>query len=314
MTPSSLKKISLALDNFHALRPLLIKDVVSYEHTALEEVTVVFESTEPFKFQKEEDLELTDKIYIAIDSGGQDAFAHWVFESAIWIPEIKRQYPAFVHKMEFLLLNKKKYKEDFLEHLGVRYTYNPTQNNITIICPPYTSLNSHRYLSRYCLLIDSFHRYLEEISYFSVKTINNLLLPRQKKENLKANDRSVDTSNIEEVFNRSPTEALTYNTDESINFSVQVQTIRQARTIFVTDGSAFLVNGFIAKSSTIVVLGASLVPNQSLMYEKMAAICSLIEKNNDVVFIQNVENKFEFETIKSFCYNEIIFRKRWSCI
>ena len=72
------------------------------------------------------------------------------------------------------------------------------------------------------MLIDSFHRYLEEISFFAVKTINNLLLPRQKKENLKANDRSVDTSNIEEVFNRSPTEAITYNTDESINFSVQV--------------------------------------------------------------------------------------------
>jgi hypothetical protein len=314
MTTSSFRKIKLRLDQFDSLRPVLIKDVITYEVTSIEEVSIVLEVTEGLTLQKitGEELELAEKIYVVIDTVDQDTFGHWIFESAIWIPEIKRLYPTLVHKIEFSLINRKKYKEDFLLYLGVRYTYYPSPRNITIICPPFTSLTSHRYLSRYLILLDSFHRHLEEISFSPIKTNDNLLLPRQTKESL--SQRDVDTRSLEEVFKSNSKEAKIFISNESTNFSDQVLIVRGSRSIFVTDGSAFLVNGFLAINSNIIVLGTTLVRTQSMLYEKVAAILDVIEKGNNVVFVNNAENKFEFESIKSFYFNEIFFRNRWNRI
>ena len=66
----------------------------------------------------------------------------------------------------------------------------------------------------------------------------------------------------------------------------------------VADGSAFLVNAFLAKNSVVIVLGDALVPNQRRAQEKLRIICELIEHNNAIMYVNSPSNIFTRDCVK----------------
>jgi hypothetical protein len=307
----NLRKVNLKPENFIDFKPLLIRNVLGYELPSLDEISAIFSFEGDFRFQTLNDLEEVEKIYVIIDTKGQDAFGHWFFESAIWVPEILKLYSKYVDKIEFLLLNKKKYKEDVLNFFNVRHSYTAILPNITITCPPITSLNLNDHTLRYSNLLKNFLQAIEKSQLNIEKIYEHLLMPRQKKENLQVNDRHVDTENIELFFNAEDENFKIFNSDQSPSFDEQLKLVRSSKTLYVTDGSAFLVNGFIARNSILVVLGSSLVPNQSTKFEKMALITQVIESFNSVVFITSSDNKFTSEMVKLFLYSHVKFLPKY---
>jgi hypothetical protein len=302
-----LKKIILKSENFPYLKPLLIGNVLSYSFPLLDEIVPVFSCPEDFQFQSVEDLASAEKIYVAIDTQGQDAFGHWFFESAIWVPEIIKSFSEYRDKIEFLLLSKKKYKEDVLDYLGVTYTYTAELPNICIVCPPVTSLNLNQHSLWYSRLLEKFIYHFESLGANREKTLDYLLMPRQQRENLQVNERRIDTQEIEAYFSASEGNHKIFNSDQSPGFDEQCRFVRSARTLFVIDGSAFLVNGFIARNSTLVVLGSSLVPSQATRFEKISLITRLIESFNSVVFISSSINTFTYEMVRPFLNSQFKF-------
>jgi hypothetical protein len=110
----------------------------------------------------------------------------------------------------------------------------------------------------------------------------------------------VNTSDIEVKFSTRAPEALVFYSEQSDLFKEQFDIVLSSKNIFVPDGSAFLVNGFISRGATIVVLGSTLVPYQCQKYEKMKLIYLKIEETNSILFVTCHDNVFKFEKIRPF--------------
>lgn len=242
--------------------------------------------------------QVTAPIYIIIDTKFHDAFGHWFFESAIWLPKIKAildQFPsAKIH-----LKGIKGYKNQILSDFDItqdRLTTDLKANINCCVCfNPCTSLNDSRENARFKELLNDFSKIICRST--PSKTINYLLMPRQKKGNYASNDRQVNTDDLEMILREMPNCEI-FNSDISPTFENQISTVQASKHLLVADGSAFMVNAFLAKSSIIFVLGDVLVPNQRRVQEKTRIICEHIEHNNAVMYLQSPNNVFTRQCLK----------------
>lgn len=236
-------------------------------------------------------------IFIIIDTKFHDAFGHWFFESAIWIPKIK--FILDRHKNAKILLKESKgYKTQILDYFGIAQDRVTTQlvegNNLCIFVNPCTSLNDSRENARFKKLLTEFSNQFQKNNV--EKTIDTLLMPRQKKGNYVSNDRQVNTDDIETYIESIPRCEI-FNTDNSPTFLDQVYKVQASKHLIVADGSAFMVNAFLAKNSVVIVLGHLLVPNQRQVQEKTRMICEYIEHRNAVTYVRSANNVFIRESI-----------------
>lgn len=242
--------------------------------------------------------------YLVIDTLFNEAFSHWVFESAIWLPEyfkLKEQHP----NLKVLLRQKRGFKTIFLDYLGIDYEFDNSlpydvchnvdysfrnfvpENNICYF-PKFVSLNQveHVDLDFFSMQLDKFLNCLNIVG--QEKTINTLLMPRQSKENFAANDRSIPIDNITGTI---------LNTDEIKTIKDQIEMIQKSKNIILTYGSAFFVNGLFASNSNIIVLGDrfkhhELFPLLQFIYKKMC-------ETNKVYILpfKNVYNQSDVENL-----------------
>ena len=231
-------------------------------------------------------------IYIAIDTKFHDSFGHWFFESAIWIPRVK----FFLYKFPSAKLHLKEckgYKTQILNYFGISEDRVVTKilerNNLCIFTNPCTSLNDSRENKKFKELLCDFSNAFHKRNV--VKSIDCLLMPRQKKGNYISNDRQVNTDDLELYLKTIPNTEI-FNAENYPEFSEQVSKVQTSKYLVVTDGSAFTVNAFLAKNSVVFVLGDKLVPNQRHLQEKMRIICEFIEHNNAVMYIHSDNNIF----------------------
>ncbi len=237
-------------------------------------------------------------IFIVIDTKFHEAFGHWFFESAIWLPTIKvilDQFPsAKIHLKE-----SKGYKTKILNYFDISADRISNKidgpSNLCIFINPCTSLNDSSENNRFKDLLYSFSKYFHQTT--TSKKIDFLLMPRQKRENFVANDRQVNTDDLELFFSNMPSCEI-FNTDTSPTFSNQISIIQASKHLVVTDGSAFLVNAFLAQSTVVFVLGDTLVPNQRCVQEKTRIICEYIEHNNAVMYLQSSDNVFTRKSLE----------------
>ena len=95
-------------------------------------------------------------------------------------------------------------------------------------------------------------------------------------------------------------------TDTIEELKTQIDILNSSKNIFLSDGSAFLVNGLFCINSNINVLG-DVVVEQSKNFFKMEYICQLIERNNIVKYIPyingNINNSiFYYNDIKKYIH------------
>ena len=113
------------------------------------------------------------------------------------------------------------------------------------------------------------------------KNIEQILLPRQFKENFYGNEREIDSTQYE----RSSTIIL--NTDNTEDIDLQVELLNRSKKVFVTDGSPYLVNGCFCRNSDIVIVSnpdKRQLDGQIINYCRTKFIDDYIKKSNTVEF------------------------------
>lgn len=237
-------------------------------------------------------------IYIAIDTKFHDAFGHWFFESAIWLTKIKKildQFPsAQIHLKE-----NRGYKTQIMNYFDISQDRITTELSVDFNCcvffNPCTSLNDSRENVRFReLLLDFSKQFHQNVTQ---KKINYLLMPRQKKGNYASNDRQINTDDLELLLEEIPNSEI-FNSDASPSFAYQISKVQSSKHLLVADGSAFMVNAFLAESSVVFVLGDALVPNQRQVQVKTHIICDLIEHNNAVTYLHSSDNVFTRQILR----------------
>ena len=274
----------------------VVRNVINYEHVDFN-CWNISALTPNFEKDINNLADCSSSIYIILDTQFHEAFGHWFFESAIWIPKIKNileNYPnAKIHLKEI-----KGYKKQILEFFNIPLDRVTTkiddQSNACVFTNPCTAINELTEHKKFKAMLEEFSREFDR--KVTKKTISYLLMPRQKKDNYLANDRHVGSDDLESYLEKISSSKI-FNTDLSPTFADQIQTVQSSKYILVTDGSPFLVNAFIARHSSIIVLGDSLVPEQRKSIEKISILCEHIEHHNAVSYVHSSNNIFTKDCI-----------------
>jgi hypothetical protein len=237
-----------------------------------------------------ENTENTENVYFIIENQqGSDAFAHWCFESAIYLfifIELKKFYP----NAKLLLKSIKNFKKLFIEKLGISLNDVCIEHNYENICffSTPTSLNEKSCDQYYKSCVDNFCKIFDYDYIGGKKEI--VMLPRQKLENFKPNDREYHTGVLENELLKKDHTIL--HTDQIKDINTQINIIKSHKNIILTDGSPFFVNGIFAKNSNIIIIGNT-TPWQISTFPKLAYIVKKILDNgnnyrystgNDIIF------------------------------
>lgn len=208
--------------------------------------------------------------YFFIFEQNTEAFAHWVYESAIYLElfiKLKQTYS----NIKLIVCGKKAFKKLFFELFNISaddIVYfdidNSNPNCITI--PTNLSSNTCIIPSPISnLLIPACHELFQQqinrfIDFFSRISIENtqllewLIMPRQKKENFKPNDRIIDFSNILDFYETNKLNHSILHTDDISDLKYQIKTLRSSKNIILCDGSAFWVNLLFCSNKTFYVI------------------------------------------------------------
>lgn len=209
--------------------------------------------------------------HVPIDSPHQGAFAHWVFDSAIRLPELRRNGKKIVLSVP------RDYKRLFCDYFGfeakdITYDVRAHRSPMLLVRDPPTA----DYASR----ISSFRALF---SSSVTPDVDFVILPRQTKENYSPNDRPCPLTPFLDVF-RSRSHRIVH-TDTITSLQTQIDLVNSGRTVIVTDGSPALVNGMFCSGKVIYVVRADMLENQSVMYPGIALILAEIRKKNELRFI-----------------------------
>lgn len=270
---------------------VLVTDVLDYEHCNFN-TWKILALTPGYQPSLEKLSSTNNQIYIVLDTKFHAAFGHWFFESAIWLPRIKWVLDTYPNA-KLYLREIKAFKIQILEYFGILpekiCTEFSEKKNICIFPNPCTAFNDINDYAKFKVMIEDFSK---EFHHEPVrKSISYLLMPRQKKENFSYNDRTLGTDELERYIEKIQSSEI-FNTDHSPSFATQIKSLQSSHHIIVADGSAFSVNGFLAKNSVIFVLGDSLVPAQRQYQKKMQALCEHIEHNNAIMYVNGQNHIF----------------------
>jgi hypothetical protein len=213
---------------------------------------------------------------VPVDSPHNESFGHWVFESAIFLPEIKNS------NMKVILSNKKTYKLLFCNYFGfgendIEYHNLIRQPILTLMDKPPSWYPSK--LSSFCARFSS----------SVVPDVDFVLLPRQTKENYVPNDRPCPLRPFLDVFLKSNRTYRIVNTDEITSLQQQIDLVNSGRIVIVTDGSSVNVNGILCNGKTIYAVrsikGGGGVESQVKQFPMLGLVHSEIKKKNILHFI-----------------------------
>lgn len=232
---------------------------------------------------------------LVIDCIYSDAFCHWVYESAIYLPLFNLLRPIYPN-IKLHLKGQKKYKELFCRYFNISNTdviYELPSNNTCIFPLPISCLNNKDICDTYKIQVNRF------ISYFTNKDTSKitdvLFMPRQVKENYICNDRTYDTTDIlNTIMTRNNSYIL--NTDNTEELSEQVISVQTSKNIVLTAGSPYFVNGMFTSNSNIIVLDDFNL-SQIQEFKKMDFLHNIIKTNNTVHIVPK-ESPFTFNHIK----------------
>lgn len=240
--------------------------------------------------------------YLILDTKESGAFFHWIAECAIYLPfylKLKEDIPD----LKIVFKEKKTYHNYICDYFGIdnnNIEYSLNDNNICYFPLPISALNENDICDDYKKYVDIFLSYFQNKIMSVNKNIDILILPRQTKENYKANDR---ISNVTDIINN-VNNPIILNTDDITDISVQINKIKESKTIIISDGSPYLFNGLFAFNSKIIVLGND-VKQHLNNFIKLKYFNNIIQNNNCVVFIPYLHgtfynNNFLYDDIKDY--------------
>ena len=228
------------------------------------------------------------QVYICLDMLFNDAFAHWIFESFIYLPYILKCKEKFPN-CKLLCKSKKGYKPYFLTHFGFYsndVVYHVENNNNIAFFPEIVSFcNEADCNEKFKRLVDNLFNLFHTMIQKNQKTIPICFLPRQVKDN--HHPRTYECNTIIQYCNQYPENKI-LNTDNCISLQDQIDIVSKSKICIVTEGSPFLVNPLFMINTKIIVLG-DITERQSKEYFKFKYITDVIKKYNEVHFINTYQ-------------------------
>jgi hypothetical protein len=239
--------------------------------------------------------------YMIIDTLHNDAFGHWVYESAIYLLlfiQLRQLYP----KIKLHLQCHKEYKRMFYEHFGIDkmdVTLELTPNNICIFPLPISANNKNTICSDYIAQMDAFCSYIRSSVPTNLnKNISILLMPRQTKENYVGNDRSYNIEDIYSNLDKLPN-TVVLNTDNIKTLREQIELVNSSKNIILHSGAAYCFNGMISNNANILVLDASHHHGHIREYIKVKYIDYIVQTRNTINNISNTHT-ITYDDIKEY--------------
>lgn len=221
----------------------------------------------------------TVPIYFILDTVNQNAFSHWVYENALWLPyylTLREKYPS----MRLVIEKWKDFKKIYFQYYNIPLESVCLQSDIEeknyCFFHTYTSFNDKNVPQVY---YDNVNTYKEKVDSMQIpKSIPILYLPRGTKENLAgASNRIYNVQNDlkEYVVQLGGT---VYETDSTTNLEQQIQKVKQSSIILLDYGSNLWVNGLFAEKSHIICL--NLGWHQHPQYPAMGYLWNKIHESN----------------------------------
>jgi len=285
---SFLDNASYVLDNYNIYEVNGVKSIELY-HKCFDK------SMYPFGWiaKTNDIIEPSDNIYFYIDTLFHHAFAHWVFESAIYLPLfkiLKDKYPNIkIYSKEIKSYKKilcRAFDIDdtditsvFIENSRVLF---PTYQSFHIFLPHYTDSNDTVIDPKYKMYLNNFYNYFKKDNI--IKDIDILYLPRGNKENFCGNDRVILIQDVLIEYISNLPNSMILNTDTMTNFNEQVDILRRSKIIVLDYGSSLNVNAFFAENSNIIVLNYDI---HHEIQQILNHIYNLSQARNKIVFIKN---------------------------
>lgn len=226
------------------------------------------------EYKKIDDSEI-NTYYYYIDGIYDMAFSHWIFESGIYLNifnKLQEKYPS----IKLLSFKTKKFKSIVYKTYNILPSY--IANHIEsdknmIIFIKYGSLADHTNCEQFLTHVRKWHNYLIESRPVIIKDIDVLYLPRSYNENYREiSEISSIQQQLIPAMNQYPNTTILY-TDHINNISDQVEMIRRAKIIILNEGSNFLVNGFFAEDSRIIILGGDGPVGYHFQNPRIALVC-----------------------------------------
>jgi len=232
--------------------------------------------------------------YLLIDQAFP-AFGHWVFESAIFLPYfyfLKEKYPGL--KLHFKV--RRDFKILFCNLFNINedeIVYELPALNRCIFPKPACSWNKKYIDPVHRSLINNFFNLFKKYIPDVNNVYEDIVLPRQKKENLVENDDDMQLLYIKHTFTSNNKNFLILNTDCIRNIQDQINILSRCKNITVVDGSALLVNGLFVRRKTFHVPGRPLTQGQSKTYPQLGYVleCS-INLNKNTIHYYSSEKEF----------------------
>jgi hypothetical protein len=226
--------------------------------------------------------------YLAIDTCYDDALAHWVYESAIYLPLftiLKTKYP----NLKLHLKREKVYKRLFCAFFGIVdedivFEFDSVRASICYMPSPISSLNNVELHPDFVKQVDFFWNAFKLESSSERYVLN--VLPRQTRENYKGNDRKTPLNSVIDFAATVPS-SIILNTDTINDLRYQMDIVGRSKITVVTDGSPLLLNGMFCYNKHLIVSGDMCTQQQSTKYLKTRYIVDkIIAQNKSVSYIR----------------------------
>lgn len=248
--------------------------------------------------------------YLICESPGSPAFSHWVFEFLIpnyhLLKYIISEYP----NMYWICFFGQRYIRNFLIFMGVRKSYIINASNENDHC---TKLNNLKKIifNRIpnIVFLPSLHSHndtsVPEYIWHNIfqnnnlilrpsskKTIPYLYLPRNNKDNYVQERNKILCHEFENwILMHKGTILDTYMLN---NIDMQIEILNKSKIIILYSGSSFIVNGYFAKESIIIVIDEINIRGQVDIYTFYKAIHDHISKHNHIIYLNHLSEFFTY--------------------
>lgn len=259
--------------------------------------------------------DLDTKHIFFVDTASHDAFSHWVFESAIFLPYFNKLNDMLNNKLYLHLVDTdKSYKNLFVSAFDIPY------NKLIKILPKNNIcyMQEHAFLLQtknasddhkkiFIRLISNFkNKILEKIknSEINNNSYNLLYLPRQKTGNYVPNDfQIINQNNIKNMVSTYKKNII-FDTTDTTNIISQFSLVRNSKNILLNYSSPLFVNGFFATNSNIFILNC-FCHNHHTEFVYLKIIYDAIVSENNVYFIPCHSNKNIVTVDENNCKNTL---------
>ena len=237
--------------------------------------------------------EENNNIYLVVDQA-YPAFAHWIYESGVFLSyfhELKKKYPTI--KLHFK--DPRNYKFLFCKILGILDTDIVTSVKVPnrfLFPKPISSLNKHNVDNEHRRLIYNLFTFFNNEYKESNIIYDEVVMPRQSKENFIGNNCDHPLSLIIAKFKEEKRNFIILNTDFILNFKDQINILSVCKNIICVDGSALLVNSMFVKGKIFHIPAGLCTKEQSVSHPQLRYIleCARIINNNEIRYYSSEED------------------------